>query len=91
MARDINMPSMAPGDERQFPDDPQTVYNSQTGSKFMEQYGARMIALRSRMIDSKVWSATMEKSYSNINSPFESRIAATELLDDMEKAARRLK
>ena len=57
----------------------------------MEQYGARMIALRSRMIDSKVWSATMEKSYSNINSPFESRIAATELLDDMEKAARRLK
>lgn len=91
MARDINMPTSTQEDQQKWPDDPQTVYNSQTGSKFMEQYGARLIALRSKMIDSKVWSAAMEKSYSNIRYPFESRIAATALLDDMEEAASRLK
>ena len=67
------------------------AYNSQTGSKFMEQYGARLIGLRSRMIDSKVWSAAMEKSYGSLNSSFESRIAAVELLDDIEEATRTLK
>src|ERR1017187_2399234 len=89
MARDINMPIGASGDEQaeQVP----VAYNSQTGSKFMEQYGARLIGLRSRMIDSKVWSAAMEKSHGSLNSSFESRIAAVELLDDIEEATRTLK
>jgi hypothetical protein len=91
MARDINMPTRTPEDQQKFPDDPQTIYNSQTGSKFMEQFGARLIALRSRMIDSKTWSAKMEKFYRDLNFSFESRIAATELLNEMEEAARKLK
>jgi hypothetical protein len=43
------------------------------------------------MIDSKVWSPQMENFFRDINFAPESRIAANNLLDEMEKAARELK